>query len=100
MIEAGAITTSAAKRVFRTMARTGQRASDIAARRGLLRVDDIATTSRWLDAAVAEDPSMLDRLRAGQRRVRDAIVGRVMELSDGAADPRLVDQLLAERLGE
>jgi aspartyl-tRNA(Asn)/glutamyl-tRNA(Gln) amidotransferase subunit B len=100
MIEGGAITTSAAKRVFRTMARTGRRASDIAARRGLLRVDDIATTSRWLDAAVAEDPSMLDRLRAGQRRVRDAIVGRVMELSDGAADPRLVDQLLAERLGE
>jgi aspartyl-tRNA(Asn)/glutamyl-tRNA(Gln) amidotransferase subunit B len=100
MIDNGAITTSAAKRIFRTMAGTGQSASDIAARGGLLRVDDLTVTSRWLDAAVDEDPSLLHRLRGGERRVRDALVGRVMKLSGGAADPRLVDQLLAERLGE
>jgi aspartyl-tRNA(Asn)/glutamyl-tRNA(Gln) amidotransferase subunit B len=99
LIDSGVLTTSAAKRAFAIMAASGERAAGIVAREGLLRVSDVDRLDAWLDEVLEEEPELLGRLRSGEERLRDAIIGEVMRRSDGAADPVIVNQLVTDRLG-
>ena len=50
----GVVSHSAAKQVFATMVKTGDRAGDIAEREGLLKVSDDAALIGWIDEVFAE----------------------------------------------
>ena len=90
---------TAAKRVFAIMAQTGERASQIAQREGLVQVRDDAALRAWIDEVVAEHPKETARLAEGERKLLGVLIGFVMKKSNGRADPKRVNQLLAERLG-
>ena len=90
---------TAAKRVFALMTETGERASQIAAREGLAQIRDDTALRDWIDQVIAEHPSEAARCARGERKLLGVLVGFVMKQSKGRADPRRVNQLLAERLG-
>lgn len=99
MVRDGLLSHSAAKRVFAVMAESGDRPEQIAQREGLLKVDDLEQLRAWIDQAVAAHPEEWGRFAAGERKLIGVLVGAVMKLSRGSADPRRVNQLLVERAG-
>ncbi len=99
MVTRGVLSHSAAKVVFAEMVDTGDRPEQIAERRGLVRVDDDEALRGWIDEVIASNPVEAKRFLAGESRLQGVLVGKVMKLSRGRADPKLVNQLLAERTG-
>jgi aspartyl-tRNA(Asn)/glutamyl-tRNA(Gln) amidotransferase subunit B len=53
----------------------------------------------WIDEVIAEHEAEATRCARGERKLLGVLVGLVMKKSSGRADPRRVNQLLAERLG-
>jgi aspartyl-tRNA(Asn)/glutamyl-tRNA(Gln) amidotransferase subunit B len=99
MVRDGVVSGSAARRIFGVMAATGDTPADIAAREGLTQVGDEAALRGWIDEVFAELPAESARYRAGERKLQGVLVGAVMKRSKGRADPKRVNQLLAERIG-
>ena len=99
LVREGVVSHSAAKQIFQTMVRTGDRPTDIVEREGLRQVTDDSALAAWIDEVVAEKPDEAARFFAGEKRLQGVLVGAVMKKSKGSADPRRVNQLLAERTG-
>jgi aspartyl-tRNA(Asn)/glutamyl-tRNA(Gln) amidotransferase subunit B len=99
MVRDGIVSRSAAKRVFGRMVETGDRPERIAEQEGLLKVEDTDALSGWIDQAIAQHPAEWERFRSGERKLLGVLVGAVMKLSRGSADPKRVNQLLLERTG-
>ncbi|MFI5228738.1 MAG: Asp-tRNA(Asn)/Glu-tRNA(Gln) amidotransferase subunit GatB [Gemmatimonadales bacterium] len=100
LVNGGVVSHTAAKQIFSSMAATGDSPRRIAERDGLLRVTDDAQLARWIDDVFASVPDEAGRYLAGERRLQGVLVGQVMRRSHGSADPKRVNQLLAERLGK
>jgi len=99
LVRAGTISNSAAKQVLAHMVASGDGPDAIVAREGLAQVSDDAQLRAWIDEALAAQPEEVQRFAAGERRLLGVLVGAVMKQSGGRADPRRVNQLLAERFG-
>lgn len=71
---------------------------------------EIATTNNWLqnsntneleslvDEVIASMPDKVAAYRKGKKGLLGLFVGEIMKKSNGAADPKMVNQLLAEKL--
>ena len=57
--------------------------------------DDMKT---WISEALKADPDVAEKLKAGQMNVMGAVIGKVMQLSKGQADPKQIPKLLRELL--
>lgn len=99
LVRDGTISHTAAKRVFARMVETGKPAPQIAADEGLLQVGDEAAIARWVDEVLVEHPEEATRYLGGERKLQGVLVGFVMKKSNGRADPKRVNQLLASRAG-
>ena len=99
LVRDGIVSHTAAKQVFAAMVATGDPPAQIAAREGLVKVDDDAQLAAWLHEVVAELPAEAARFRAGEKKLQGVLIGAVMKKSGGRADPRKLAQLLATRLG-
>jgi aspartyl-tRNA(Asn)/glutamyl-tRNA(Gln) amidotransferase subunit B len=98
LVRDGVVSHTAAKQIFARMVATGDQPAQIAEREGLVKVDDDAQLSAWLDEVIAENPNEAERLRNGEKKLQGVLVGAVMKKSKGRADPRKLNQLLAARL--
>ncbi len=99
LVRDGVVSHTAAKQIFGVMVQTGDAPRAIAEREGLLKVSDDDALVRWIDDVLAENPGEAGRFLRGERRLQGVLVGLVMKKSNGSADPRRVNQLLAARTG-
>jgi aspartyl-tRNA(Asn)/glutamyl-tRNA(Gln) amidotransferase subunit B len=99
IVRAGTVSHTAAKTVFAEMARDGGDAAQVAQRLGVTQVGDESALERWIDEVLAENPAEAQRYLAGERKLQGPLVGHVMKKSQGRADPKRVNQLLAKRAG-
>ncbi len=97
MVRDGAVSHTAAKRVFALMAQSGDRPEQIAEREGLAQVGDEGQLAAWVDEVLAAQPAEWQRYVGGEKKLLGVFVGAVMKKSGGRADPRKVNQLLAVR---
>ena len=98
LIEAGAISTTAAKSVFADMLVTGRDAETIVREKGLSQVSDEAAIGVAVDAVIAANPKAVADVRAGNQRALAALFGPVMKRMGGKANPTVVNRLINERL--
>lgn len=94
----GRVSNSAARQLFPLLAGSDLDVESLAEREGLLLVSDDGELAGWIDAAFEAMPAETARFLAGERKLQGVLVGRVMKLSNGAADPKKVNQLLAARI--
>ena len=97
MVRAGAVSNTAAKRIFALMVQTGDRPEQIAEREGLAQVGDETQLASWVDEVLSAQAAEWQRYLAGEKKLLGVFVGAVMKKSGGRADPRKVNQLLAAR---
>jgi aspartyl-tRNA(Asn)/glutamyl-tRNA(Gln) amidotransferase subunit B len=98
MVDAGKLSNSAAKEVFAAVRGSGEEPAAAVERLGLAQVSDTSQIERWIDEVVEQNPGQVSQYRAGKVQVLGFLVGQVMKLSGGRADPKAVQQLLRRAL--
>ncbi|MCX7625304.1 MAG: Asp-tRNA(Asn)/Glu-tRNA(Gln) amidotransferase subunit GatB [Candidatus Sumerlaeaceae bacterium] len=98
MIDEGKISGKIAKEVFQKALESGQHPEEIVEREGLIQVSDASEVERWVDEAITENPDMAEKIRAGNEKTIQALVGQVMKKSRGKANPKLVNDLIRKKL--
>jgi aspartyl-tRNA(Asn)/glutamyl-tRNA(Gln) amidotransferase subunit B len=99
LVEAGTISGKIAKRVFETMAQTGEDADKIVAEQGLVQMSDTDALERIVDAVLAAAPEEVAAFRNGRTKLMGFFVGQVMKATRGQANPQKVNAILKEKLG-
>jgi len=77
---------------------TGKSAKTIIGEKGLAQVSDSGAISSVVAEAIANNPKQAEEYRAGNERVLQYLVGQVMKLSKGKANPQLVIAELKKQL--
>jgi aspartyl-tRNA(Asn)/glutamyl-tRNA(Gln) amidotransferase subunit B len=98
LVDRRIINPSTAKGLLPELFATGGRPADLVAARGLGQVGGADEVGRWADEAVAANPKTVQDFLAGKQAAAAFLVGQVMKLSRGKADPQLAGRLVAERL--
>ena len=60
---------------------------------------DTTALEKIIDEIIAANPKQVEQYRAGKKTVAGFFVGQVMKASKGQANPQLVNELLAKKLG-
>jgi aspartyl-tRNA(Asn)/glutamyl-tRNA(Gln) amidotransferase subunit B len=97
-IESGKISGKQGKEVLAEMVRTGEGAAAVIAALGLEQLSDAGEIERIVDEVVANNPKQLEQYRAGKETLFGFFVGQVMKASQGKANPKLVNDLLKQKL--
>jgi aspartyl-tRNA(Asn)/glutamyl-tRNA(Gln) amidotransferase subunit B len=98
LIDDDVISGKIAKTVFDEMAATGQPADRIVAQQGLAQVSDTGALEAEIDKIVAASPDEVARFKAGNKKLMGFFVGQVMKATQGKANPKLVNEILAKKL--
>ncbi len=58
----------------------------------------VDTIEEAVDDVLAANPDAVERYRGGEKKVLGFLVGQVMRATQGKADPKIVNQLLGQKL--
>jgi aspartyl-tRNA(Asn)/glutamyl-tRNA(Gln) amidotransferase subunit B len=98
LVDGGTISSAAAKQVFETMWTTGDTAAVIVEREGLAQVGDESALLAHIATVLAANPDAVASYKAGRVQAIGALVGQVMKLTRGTANPKVVHALLQRQL--
>jgi aspartyl-tRNA(Asn)/glutamyl-tRNA(Gln) amidotransferase subunit B len=80
------------------MFETGVSADVIVKEKGLAQVNDDGAVAAFVDQAIAANPAQVEQYKAGNAKVLQFLMGQVMKISKGKANPQSVMNLLKEKL--
>ena len=98
LIDAGTLSTGMAKTVFEEMFETGAPPKRIAEERGLVQISDAGTVRPAVEEAVSGNPGPVADYLAGKEVAIKFLVGQVMKITRGKANPQLVAEMLKDKL--
>jgi aspartyl-tRNA(Asn)/glutamyl-tRNA(Gln) amidotransferase subunit B len=87
-----------AKTVFEKMWQSGQTADQIINAEGLKQVTDTGAIEGLVDEVIAANPDQVAEYLGGKDKLIGFFVGKVMQASQGKANPGMVNQLLKKKL--
>jgi len=99
MIEDETISTKIAKQVFEEMVESGDDPSKIVKSKGLIQISDPDIIMPIIDDIIASNPDSVEKFRAGNKRLLGFFVGQVLKATKGKGNPKVVNELVAKRLG-
>lgn len=98
LLNDGAINGPTAKQVFEESFRSGSSPATIVDARGLRQISDTGAVRELARQAVDANPKVVGDYHAGKTQAIKFLVGQVMRLSRGQANPQLAEQALHEVL--
>ena len=100
MVDSGEINISTAKAVFESMFTSGRSAPEIIAEGDLLQISDVDELLAIVKQVVADNPQPVADYLEGKTQALRFLVGQVMKLTRGKANPQMVSGLLSDELSE
>src|SRR5829696_1308156 len=97
-VEGGRISGKQGKDVLLEMFRAGKGANEVIEELGLAQVSDAGEIEKIVADVLAASPQQLEAYRAGKEALFGFFVGQVMKASKGKANPKVVNELLKEKL--
>jgi aspartyl-tRNA(Asn)/glutamyl-tRNA(Gln) amidotransferase subunit B len=98
LVDAGKLSSSAAKEVFAAVWGSGEEPAAALDRLGLGQVSDLSQIEAWVEEVVRDHPSQVAQYRAGKTQLLGFLVGQVMKRSGGRAEPKSVQQIVRQAL--
>jgi aspartyl-tRNA(Asn)/glutamyl-tRNA(Gln) amidotransferase subunit B len=98
LIEAGTISNKIGKDILPDLLEAGGSPKALVEKKGLLQISDPAVIEAAIDEVIAAFPSELEQYRSGKTKMLGFFVGQVLKKTGGKADPKLTNQLVAEKL--
>jgi len=100
MSEEGRITANVARQILPKMIETGQDAATLVKQEGAEQISDAADLLPVVEQVIAENPKPVEDYLAGKKKAAAALMGQVMRLTRGKADPKLADKVIRQKLDE
>ncbi len=94
----GTISGKIAKTVFKEMFATDKLPAEIVKEKNLIQISDEGAIAAFVDQVVAANPQSVNDYKSGKGKAIGFLVGQVMKLSKGKANPELVNKLLRDKL--
>ena len=98
MVDSDQLSSSMAKTVFEEMFNTGQTPGYIAKEKGLVQISDQGALGEAIDDAIAGNAGPVAEYLNGKEQAIRFLVGQIMKITRGKANPQLVNELLKEKL--
>ena len=99
LIADGTISGRIAKDVFEIMFETGKDAATIVEEKGLKQVSDTGAIAGVVDEVLAANADKVAEYKSGKDKLFGFFVGQVMKATQGKANPKAVNDILREKLG-
>jgi aspartyl-tRNA(Asn)/glutamyl-tRNA(Gln) amidotransferase subunit B len=99
LISDNTISNRIAKDVFEEMVANGGDPETIVEEKGLKQITDTGEIEAAVDQVIADNPEQAQQYREGNPKVGGWFVGQVMKSTQGKANPQMVNELLAKKLG-
>jgi aspartyl-tRNA(Asn)/glutamyl-tRNA(Gln) amidotransferase subunit B len=98
MMKEGTISGKIAKDVFEEMYRGGERPGKIVKDKGWVQILDEVEIARAIEGVMNANPKLVEDYRKGKEKIFGFFVGEVMKQTKGKANPKLVNELLKQKL--
>jgi aspartyl-tRNA(Asn)/glutamyl-tRNA(Gln) amidotransferase subunit B len=98
LIDANTISNKIGKDLLPDLLTKGGSPKALVESRGLVQISDPSVIVAAIEAAIAENPKELEKYKAGNTKLLGFFVGKVLKETGGRADPKLTNQLVAEKL--
>ncbi|MEX1058853.1 MAG: Asp-tRNA(Asn)/Glu-tRNA(Gln) amidotransferase subunit GatB, partial [Candidatus Saccharimonadales bacterium] len=98
MVDAGELSSTAAKSVFEQLVITTDDPRTIAEKLNLLQVSDTAKLEEIVSEVIAENPKVIEDIKAGQTKAIAFLVGQAMVKTQGQINPALAQEIIKKRL--
>ncbi|MBS1827655.1 MAG: Asp-tRNA(Asn)/Glu-tRNA(Gln) amidotransferase subunit GatB [Acidobacteria bacterium] len=99
LIVKGTLSGKLAKDIFPKMYQSGESAQVIMEREGLQQISDTGAIEKIVDDVLAANPKQVEQYKSGKTQVIGFLVGQVMKLSKGQANPGMANEMLKAKLG-
>ena len=98
LIKDNTISGKIAKQVFEIMTETSASPKEIVEKHGLKQVTDTGAIEAVINQVIAENPDKVAEYKSGKDKLFGFFVGQVMKLSQGKANPQLINEILKSKL--
>lgn len=98
LIDKGTISGKIAKTIFEEMFKTGKKPEEIVKEKGLVQISDQGEIDAMVNQVLADNPKSVEDYKVGKEKAIGFLVGQVMKLSKGKANPGMVNELLREKM--
>ena len=100
LIETGTISGKIAKDILPELLTQGGSPKALVEKKGLILISDTSAIEAMIDQVLADHPQELEQYRNGKTKMQGFFVGQVLKKTNGRADPKLTNQLLAKKLNQ
>jgi len=100
LVDDGKINSNSAKQIFGVMFEKGGSPEQLLRELGLDQVSDEGELEKFVGEAVAANPKSVADYRGGKEAALKFLIGQVMRLSRGKANPQIVQELLKKELNK
>ncbi len=98
IVDKGAISVTAAKKVLAKMFETAEKPSKIVDDLGLAQINDESAIEAMVNAVLDKNPQSFEDYKNGKTRALGFLVGMVMKESKGKGNPQIINKMILERL--
>lgn len=100
LVQAGSLSSTNAKALFVALSVAGadKDAHELAKEKSLIQVSDTAELEKLVEQVIADNPQAGVDFKKGELKTIGFLVGQVMKLSKGQANPQLVQELIKKHL--
>lgn len=97
-VDTGTINNNQGKEVLTEMFQTGQTALEVIKEKGLEQVSDAGEIEKIINEIITNNPKQVEQYRGGNEKLFGFFVGQAMKASNGKANPKIVNDILKEKL--
>jgi len=99
MVDKGIISLKVAREIFPELYSSGKAPEQIVQEKGLTQVSDEGALEQIIAEVLSKNPAQVVQFKEGKQQVFGFLVGQVMKVSGGKANPGKVNELLRKKLG-
>ncbi len=97
-LDAGSINNNQAKEVLVEMFASGKTSADVIKEKGFEQVSDASAIEKIVDEIIKTNENQVNAYRGGNDKLFGFFVGQVMKASGGQANPKIVNEILKNKL--
>jgi aspartyl-tRNA(Asn)/glutamyl-tRNA(Gln) amidotransferase subunit B len=97
-LDSGKINNNQAKEVLVEMFNSGKTAAEVISEKGFEQISDSSAIEKIIDEVIEKNQNQLTAYRNGNEKLFGFFVGQVMKASQGKANPKIVNEILKEKL--